>query len=413
MADERITASTSESTENEVGHLHRAEESGDTVQCPLCAGTGKLSRNEFFEKTGMKEPSLVAKLAADSAVADANNKLWGRYDTNLQARLSAETKQLEASIANLTADKKAKEAELAKLRGSIKESEEAARNAERALAQREFLEKLTQAQEELNKSRTLLLEEQMRVRELDAQRLSLNSELDKLRGSRMERAVSPSGGFDFERAVGEKLRERILAYNDIFESVGETVGLVARSKIGDHVQVIGPDSRAAGVKVVYECKRDNAYSLRRALEELDAARKNRGAEIGVLIVAASTLRENPRLQSEYQRALSRFENDIVVVWDAEDERSSVCLDAAIGLARALAVRSKAVDKPGADVDWDAVSKAFNSIEKQFDYWSDMNTWCDNISRDAGKLKDRLEKIKTQIERDLSRLNDQVEAMRGT
>lgn len=236
------------------------------------------------------------------------------------------------------------------------------------------------------------------------------SVLAELRGAKKERAVSPSGGFDFEALAGDALRGRMHG-DEVFESVGETTGLVARSKVGDHVQTLGADSAASGAKIVYECKRADNYTKAKALAELDEARRNRGAEVGVFVLAASSLRDNAKMQAEFGHSLTRQGNDILVVWDPEDQSSNVNLDAAVTLARALAVRERAETDPSADVDWDAVDKAINGVQRQIDYIDDMGGWCNNIKRDSEKIADRLEKMKKDLNRELERLTEQIESLR--
>ncbi|MCB9894883.1 MAG: hypothetical protein H6839_10565 [Planctomycetes bacterium] len=236
------------------------------------------------------------------------------------------------------------------------------------------------------------------------------SVLAELRGAKKERAVSPSGGFDFESLSGDALRERMHS-DELFESVGETTGLVARSKVGDHVQTLGADSAAPGAKVVYECKRAESYTLAKALAELDEARRNRGSEVGVFVLAASSVRGNPKMQAEFPRALMRQGNDIVVIWDPEDEASDVNLDAAVTLARAYAVRERGEEDAAADVDWEAVDRAIHGVERQIEYINDLNTWTGNITRDAEKIADRLGKMKKDLNREMERLTEQIENLR--
>jgi hypothetical protein len=238
----------------------------------------------------------------------------------------------------------------------------------------------------------------------------VSSVLAELRGAKRERAVSPSGGFDFEALAGDALRERMHS-DEAFESVGETTGLVARSKIGDHVQTMGAESAAAGAKIVYECKRADSYTQAKALAELDEARRNRGADIGVFVLAASSLRENPRMQAEFPKSLTRQGNSILVVWDPEDQSSDVCLDAAITLARALLVRERAGADTATDADWDAIDKAVNGIERQLEYLDELSGWCGNIKRDAGKIEGRIEKMKTDLQREMERLARELENLR--
>lgn len=238
----------------------------------------------------------------------------------------------------------------------------------------------------------------------------VSSVLAELRGAKKERAVSPSGGFDFEALAGDALRERMNS-DEVFESVGETTGLVARSKVGDHLQTLGVESLAPGSKIVYECKRADNYTLAKALVELDEAKKNRGAEVGVFLLAASSLRDNPKMQSEFPRSLTRQGNDIVVVWDPEDESSNVNLDATVTLARALLVRDRAGEDAGDEADWDTIDKAIHGVERQVQYLDDLNGWCGNIKRDADKIADRLEKMKKDLGREMERLTDEIENLR--
>ncbi|MCA8915636.1 MAG: hypothetical protein KDB90_09515, partial [Planctomycetes bacterium] len=238
----------------------------------------------------------------------------------------------------------------------------------------------------------------------------VTSVLAELRGAKKERAVSPSGGFDFEALSGDALRNRMHS-DELFESVGETTGLVPRSKIGDHVQTLGADSAAPGAKVVYECKRAENYTLAKALAELDEARKNRGAEVGVFVLAASSVRGNAKMQAEFPRALTRQGNDIIAIWDPEDDNSDVNLDAAVTLARAYAVRERSDEDAAADVDWEAVDKAIHGVERQIEYIDDLNTWTGNITRDADKIADRLGKMKKDLNRELERLTEQIENLR--
>lgn len=263
---------------------------------------------------------------------------------------------------------------------------------------------LSNLHSQLKKQINELLERQQKFQ------TDVSTVLAELRGARQERAVSPSGGFDFEGLAGEALRARMDS-SDVFESVGETTGLVPRSKVGDHVQTLGAETAAAGAAVVYECKRSDSYTLAGALAELETARRNRGADVGVFVVAASSLRDNARMQAEFPRPLTRQGNDIVVIWDHEDAGSDVNLDAAVTLARALAVRSRGGDSPESDADWEAIDKAINGVERQIEYFENLNTWCGNIKRDAGKIEDRVEKMKRDLQREIERLAEELAALR--
>lgn len=238
----------------------------------------------------------------------------------------------------------------------------------------------------------------------------ITSVLAEFRGAKKERAVSPSGGFDFEALAGNAIRDRVHS-DELFESVGETTGLVARSKVGDHVQTLGSESVAPGTKIVYECKRAENYTVAKALAELDEAKRNRGALAGVFVLAASSARDNSRMQSEFPRSLTRRGNDILVLWDPEDASSDVNLDAAVTLARALVVRERSETVAAAEVDWDSIDKAIHGVERQVQYLDELNGWCGNVKRDADKIADRLEKMKKDLNREMERLTDEIETLR--
>jgi hypothetical protein len=151
--------------------------------------------------------------------------------------------------------------------------------------------------------------------------------------------------------------------------------------------------------------------MAKALNELGDAKKNRGAEVGVFVLAASSLRDNPRMQVEFERSLSRQGTDIVVVWDPDDESTNVNLDAAITLARALVVRETVRSDAASEVDWSGLDKALNDIDRQLQYFDELATWTGNIERDAGKLKDRHKKMAEALRNDLERITEDVNTLR--
>lgn len=88
------------------------------IECPLCRGTGELSRNEILDRLGVKDFARVAQLSAEEAFRLLQNQyrqdgdaLWARFETELMKRtaqigqrhkdelqtLTARTKELEAA----------------------------------------------------------------------------------------------------------------------------------------------------------------------------------------------------------------------------------------------------------------------------------------------------------------------------
>lgn len=254
-----------------------------------------------------------------------------------------------------------------------------------------------------------LLERQTRFQKDIAERL----------GIKQVQARTTEGGFTFEHAVGDALRQRVRGLGDEFAAVGELSGVQGR-KTGDYVQTMGAESAAPGANIVYECKRDRRYRIKVALEEMAQARTNRNAEIGVFVMDARTVRDNADLHSEYPAALTRFGNDIIVVWDAENEATDVVLDAAISLARALVLRAAKHEESESAEELEDIAKAIADIEKQFERFDDMSKRCDDIMTSAKEvsgyaydIQEELRKVLKRLRSDVKSLNEGVKALRDT
>jgi hypothetical protein len=107
---------------------------------------------------------------------------------------------------------------------------------------------------------------------------------------------------------------------------------VPRSKKGDFVVTLSQDSAAPGARIVVEAKEDASYRLPATLNEADEARANRGAALCVFVHSRKTA---PATMELY----ARHAHNLVVVWDADDERTDVVLRAALACAKALSVRA--------------------------------------------------------------------------
>ena len=119
---------------------------------------------------------------------------------------------------------------------------------------------------------------------------------------------------------------------------------------------LGPDSAAPGALIVVEAKEKDGYTLAQAREEIETARKNRGADWGVFVFSKKTA--PPNLEP-----FSRYGNDFIVVWDAEDPSSDVFLKAGIIAARALCFRTER-QSAAQQVDFETIDKAILEIEKR-------------------------------------------------
>ncbi len=131
---------------------------------------------------------------------------------------------------------------------------------------------------------------------------------------KQEEARTPRHGVTFEERLGALLSEEAQRLGDIYEATGETTGAIRSCKKGDYVMQLGADSAAANARIVWEAKEKQAYPLRAALEEIDEARRNRMAQVGVFVFSRKTAPEGIE-------TLQRHGSDIVVVWDADEPAS--------------------------------------------------------------------------------------------
>src|SRR5262249_39438893 len=154
--------------------------------------------------------------------------------------------------------------------------------------------------------------------------------LESMKARREETFASTRHGKQFELAAFSFISDFFQKAGDVPEHVGDRTGEIKHCKIGDCVITLGPDCEAAGGRIVCEMKEDASYDLRRSLDELATARANRKAQVGLFIHSSRTAPVS-------LKPLARYANDVVVVWNAEDERSDTYFLAALMICKALAV----------------------------------------------------------------------------
>lgn len=194
-------------------------------------------------------------------------------------------------------------------------------------------------------------------------------------------ARSTRGGFDYEEAVLRFVQRAVQGAPVTVDTTANTVGAKPGCKVGDQVVRFTAESIYAGGAVVIEAKRGGAYTVTKALEELDLARGNRTANSGVLVMARS---HAPAAFPSF----ARYGNDILVVWDEEDEGTDPYLHAAVLLGLALASRQRRPDDAG---DIEALADIEHRIQKELDRLDKMRKLSDSIRGDAEKLGEEVRK----------------------
>lgn len=216
-----------------------------------------------------------------------------------------------------------------------------------------------------------------RQRKLDQ---DIRDSLARLEERKRGDAKSPRGGFSFEEAVIRFVQRAVQGAPIIAEATGSSAGL-GRSKVGDQVLRYTSESLFEGATIVVEAKRDLSYGETKALRELEEARTNRNASVGLFVMARSHAPVG-------FPAFVRRGQDVLVTWDPEDEATDPYLVAAICLAMALVTRTR----PQAD---DADLKALADIEKRIHAelarQDKMKKLAENIRKQADDLYEELRK----------------------
>lgn len=260
----------------------------------------------------------------------------------------------------------------------------------------------------LKASLTALLHEQSTkqvelAKQQEARQAQLEKEireaLARIETKRIQDQKSTRGGLDFEDAVTAFVRVATESAPCIFEVTGATQG-VGRCKKGDAVLRFTEESAFAGAGVVFEAKRDAAYTVQKALAELDAARKNRGAVAGIFVMARSHA-------SEVFPRFARYGNNVLVVWDERDPATDAYLHAAVLLGMGLVTRTRTAGEAG---DIDALRDVEARIESELSRLERMEKHSDAIRRNVDGISDELRKAQKALSALLGKAQSTLRAL---
>jgi len=233
----------------------------------------------------------------------------------------------------------------------------------------------------------------------------MTSALEAMKARREESLRSTTHGRQFEELVVEFVQREAEKAGDIATATGNTTGFIKSCKVGDATVELGPDCVAQGSKFVVEAKEQFSYDINRAREELDKARKNREASVGLFVFSKATAPPN-------QEPLLRYGNDIFAVWNAEDISNDVVLKSALWLAKGLCVRESKTREAEA-ADFQAIDSAILAIEKEAKRLESMKTWAETITNNGTKILDEVRKMSRGLERQTELLKEGVSGLKGS
>jgi hypothetical protein len=227
--------------------------------------------------------------------------------------------------------------------------------------------------------------------------------LEGLRSERKEAERSTRHGEVFEDELGTLLSIEAQRIGDVHEATGATTGIVKNCKVGDHVLELGLESPAPGTRIVVEAKENRSYDLKRALAELESARQNRQAQIGIFAFSSKSAPEG-------LQPFARYGNDLVIVWDAENSATDIYVKCAYSVARALSVRLQAQTQESSEA-LEELELATRAIGKQVELLDDIRKMAETVRSNGGKIADRAAKMHEELQKQLERIDEQLAALK--
>jgi len=141
-----------------------------------------------------------------------------------------------------------------------------------------------------------------------------------------------------------------------------------------------------------------------AIEEIALARKNRDAQVGLLVMDRATAPEGLEV-------LRRVGQDILVVWDPEDVASDLNLRLAVSVARALCVRERLAASQD-EANLDQIDSSIEAIANQIGVVDDIIRTGRQIEQRGEKVITCAEKLRETLETEVLALQKHLLALRN-
>ena len=202
------------------------------------------------------------------------------------------------------------------------------------------------------------------------------------------------------RAFFERQGHRL---GDVVEHTADRSGRVRGSRKGKLVVELGADCAAASARIVVEADPGASFTLAGALDELEEARENREAGVGLFVFPRHDYPEG-------LPPLERHGNDVVVVWDLEDAASDVFLEGGLMVARALCVRERATRDSELE-NLEAIMLSIVEIQQQATGLDEIERLTASVRVNADKVLKRAMGMRDALGREFDVLRGRVEELR--
>jgi hypothetical protein len=165
---------------------------------------------------------------------------------------------------------------------------------------------------------------------------------DKLIGKEAaeeERAKGTAKGRTYQENLFLKINEICKPFQDVPQYTADIIGKIAKSKVGDVVVTINPSSTGdIPLRIVFEAKDRGDYNIQKIQKELDEAKENRDAYVGIAVFSEDTcpLECNP---------FQQYGDDEIVCTYNQDDPECLGLNLAYRVSRIVALKKLGGTKP--------------------------------------------------------------------
>jgi len=232
-----------------------------------------------------------------------------------------------------------------------------------------------------------------RVHGLEKQLQGLRDEKQKLEELSSERERGTAKGRSYEEAVAEALERIAAVQDDVCEAVGDEAGAGGRK--GDVVVTVGGATGPGCGRIVFEVK-DRRLSKPEFQKELDAARAQRDAEYGVMVVPSEE-----EVPAKLHALREYYGDKLIAVYDPE-EGATLELEFAYRVARARVSMST---EAGDEVDAAAVSAGVGRARDAMNDVRKIKAQLTGAQTSIGAARDLVDALAAQVRARLEEIDE--------
>lgn len=239
--------------------------------------------------------------------------------------------------------------------------------------------------------RLIAIEKEIMAR--DTAKLAVKEEAEK--GTRK--------GFEYEEIVFFEIEKIAQILGDTCIPTGKDVGQVLNSKLGDVVVTLNPShTSGATLKIVFEAKDKEMY-LSSLLDELDEAKKNRGAGVGIGVISRSNtlkdVKESIGVFRDYanKRTICVLDKEIL---------DPIALEVSYKLARTkLILELQAKEMKTESIDLVSINTLIEEIKNNLSDFTSIKTTLTKATGAINNAQTQIDNMKAEL---MSKLEDLAE-----